>query len=364
MIDSVTRLTLFLITLFLPVSVLSESIKIGLVTPLTGPMSFLGKGNRTGALLAAEAANAKGGIAGRRIEIIVEDSQAEPRTGLAAFKKLVDVDHVIASLVTLTSVSMAIRPVAEEKKVLIIANSNQSELVKGYRLTIRNLYSMSSLTDEVVSFARRHEFQRIGMLHADEEWGENGLRELLKKTAGDSPAVVAHESFLKSATDVMSQVVRLKAASPDMIYVLGIGAAAAMAYKQIRQGGLKAPIVGYEMCGQPGVLDSVKDSAGPVFSIDADHDTQSPEYRNLLALFRNKFPGERLELEVIQAFDSVSLLLDAMKRGASTGSEIRDVIIGKGKFRGAIGLIEFTPGGDSIWKMRIAPVEEGKCGER
>lgn len=358
------RLTALFIAILLPASVFSETVKIGLIAPLTGPMSFLGQGNRTGALLAAEAANAKGGAAGRQIQIVVEDSQAEPRIGLAAFNKLADVDHIIASLVTLTSVSMAVRPVAEEEKVLIIAESNHPDLVKGFHYTIRNLYSMTTLTDEFVTFARDRGYTRIGMLHADEEWGENGRRELVKKTAGGPLEVVAHESFLKSATDVMSQVVRLKAESPDVIYVLGIGPAAAMAYKQIRHGGIKAPIVGYEMCGQPDVLESVKNSPGPIFSIDAEYDTQSAEYRNLLDLFQKRFPGQPLELEVMQAFDSVSILLDAMRSGASTSTEIRDAIVRKGKFHGTVGWIEFTPEGDSIWKMRIAPVEAGRCRDR
>lgn len=348
---------LFSILVLLPSSLVAGPIKVGLIAPMTGTFSFLGNGNRIGATIAADIVNEEGGISGRELRIIVEDSQGEPRLGISAFDKLVDLDKVTATLVALTSVSIAIQPISDEKKALIIADSNHPALVKGHPYTLRNLYSLSTLADEVVRFARSQGFQRMAVLHASEEWGEIGLSELSQRTH-----LVAHESFDKSSTDVMPQLVRIKAASPDVIFVLAIGSSAAIAYKQIRQSGIKAPIIGYEMCGQPENLESVRRSKeGKIYSISALHNSGSEEYKKLLVHYQRRFPSQVPSLEVMQAYDAVSILVNALRSGATTGEQLRSFIIRKQTFEGAVGPIEFTSDGDSIWRMEIRRVEDGKC---
>ena len=101
----------------------AESVKVGAIYPLTGAASYIGEGSRIGAMIAQDQINESGGINGRKLELIIEDSQSEPRVGLSAFTKLTESDQVPVVMVSLTSISMALRPLAEERKVLLLAQS-------------------------------------------------------------------------------------------------------------------------------------------------------------------------------------------------------------------------------------------------
>ncbi|KAF1042759.1 ABC transporter substrate-binding protein [Xylophilus sp.] len=107
-------------------------IKIGLLAPLTGTGGPYGKEEETAARAAADYINAAGGVLGRRIEIVVADDESTPTAGVAAARKLIDVDGVAAIAgVWSSAVALAVRPVALEKNVALLPVGSADELTEG-----------------------------------------------------------------------------------------------------------------------------------------------------------------------------------------------------------------------------------------
>jgi branched-chain amino acid transport system substrate-binding protein len=106
-----------------------DVIRIGAILPLTGGMAPSGLSGLRGMDLAVEEINAAGGINGRRLEIIYEDSQAEARIGVSAFNKLHMIDRVPLVFGSITSVILAIQPEANKNNVILINTQAISPLI-------------------------------------------------------------------------------------------------------------------------------------------------------------------------------------------------------------------------------------------
>jgi len=104
-------------------------VKVGAIFPLTGNMAPYGLSVKRGIDLAVEEVNAAGGINGRKLEIVYEDSQGDPRTGVSAFNKLQMIDRVPLVFGSLTGVILAIRPEADKNNVVLINSSAISPLI-------------------------------------------------------------------------------------------------------------------------------------------------------------------------------------------------------------------------------------------
>ena len=99
-------------------------IKIGALLPLSGPNAKYGEEIRQGIELAREELNSQGGINGRNVEVLYEDDQADPKTGVSAIQKLIDVEGVHVILGPWASgVALATAPIAEDKKVIMLAEA-------------------------------------------------------------------------------------------------------------------------------------------------------------------------------------------------------------------------------------------------
>ncbi|MFT4115258.1 ABC transporter substrate-binding protein [Bradyrhizobium sp.] len=118
----------------LPIAAVAQQppIRIGLSAPLTGTGGAYGKEEEDAAKAAAAYINDAGGVLGRKIEIVVADDETSPTAGVAAARKLIDVDKVIAITGLWSSaVALAVKPVAIEKGVAVLANGSADEITQG-----------------------------------------------------------------------------------------------------------------------------------------------------------------------------------------------------------------------------------------
>lgn len=110
----------------------AEAIKIGLLAPLTGTGGPYGKEEVDAAQAAVRHINAAGGVLGRQLELVVADDESTPTSGVAAARKLIDVDGVVAITgIWSSAVGLAVRPVALEKGVAVLPIGSADELTQG-----------------------------------------------------------------------------------------------------------------------------------------------------------------------------------------------------------------------------------------
>ncbi len=105
----------------------AETIRLGAIIPLTGPGAVVGTQEERGIQFAIDAANAKGGVGGNKIEVLYEDNQAKPDQSILSFNKLVDLQHVPLIFTGYSGPTLAMAPLATRKKVLMLNAGAQSD---------------------------------------------------------------------------------------------------------------------------------------------------------------------------------------------------------------------------------------------
>lgn len=351
-----------------PMIELQHRVKFGAVLPLSGPGAAIGESDRIGIELAVERMNDDGGVDGTPLEAVIEDSRTEAQAGLSAFKKLAEVDHIPAVIATATSVAMAIRPESERRAIVMFAESAHPGLTKDTSYVFRSFYRTDTANIKLVDYASSRKLQRIALLHAEEEWGEGARADLEKRLVlqnvpegGKRLVLVRTESFAKSAADLKPQLLRIAAEKPDIVYVVGIGPAVALAYRQLRQLSLRTQVAGFMVCGQPDVISGARKEMEGTIGIEAQFDTAGNEYKYLKDRFEQRYAGRQLDQSVVMAFDAATIISKALRAGNVGGTEVREFILSRKKFLGAAGVIEFEESGDAKREMQLKTIKNGQC---
>lgn len=340
----------------------NQTIKLGAIYPLSGPLGFLGAGNRIGVEIALDLANKQGGVNGKKLELILEDSKSEPTAGLTAFKKLVEIDKVPLIFTTLTSVVMAIKPVVDKTGVLLFSESTHPKLVEGSNFILRNFPTVDNSAKKAYQFALENKYKKIAVLYAEEEWGQQAFSSMQQICENGDCKIVASNSFTKSATDLRVEILKIKAAKPDLVLIFAIGPASAIAFKQAKELGLNAKMIGYIVCSQlESVYRDFLQYLDNISTLEVLVDKNNQSYQSLSEEYFKRYPNRYLDQEVYLTFDAINIVIEALKNGRNSGKEIRDYILDKKIFFGASGKIEFQNNGDSRRDWMIQDINNGRC---
>jgi branched-chain amino acid transport system substrate-binding protein len=237
--------------------VTKDQIVVGSIQDLSGPVVALGKPINNGLILRAEQINASGGIHGRKLKVVIEDSGYDPKKAVLAAQKLLNQDKIFAMVGTLGSpVSLSTLPLVIEKGVPhlfpVTSHTGNFEPLHKLKFSVSNPYP-NTIRVGLLELIKLKGHKRVAILYQDDEYGMDVVRgtEAALKQAGLT--LVERTSYKRGATDFSSQMQKLKAANPDLI-VLGtvvretIGAMAAA-----RQLGYAGDFLGSEAAYQPSV---------------------------------------------------------------------------------------------------------------
>ena len=201
-----------------------DQIVIGSIQDLSGPLVTLGKPIQNGMIMRTEQINADGGIHGRKLKLVVEDSGYDPRKGVLAAQKLLTQDRIFSMIGTLGSVvSLATIPLVLEKGVTHLfpttAHHGNFDPFHKLKFAISTPYPHSTGLGlkEVIRISGA---KRVGILYQDDEYGLEVLRGSESALKELGLALVERTTYKRGATDFASQMQRLRAANPDLI-VLG-----------------------------------------------------------------------------------------------------------------------------------------------
>ncbi len=205
--------------------VTDKEIVLGTSLDLSGPITFWGQPMRDGHIMRIEEQNAKGGVHGRKIRLIIEDNGYDPKKGVLATQKLVQRDKVFAIVGPLgTPVVLASMPlILESKTPLLFPGSNHKKMYDPFH---RLKFSMSAPYDEstrvgVKYFIERGK-KRIAVIYQDDDFGKD-IRDAVRDQAKKMGAkIVAETSFKRGATSFSSQIARTRRANPDLLVITGI----------------------------------------------------------------------------------------------------------------------------------------------
>ncbi len=199
-------------------------ITLGSIQDLSGPLAGFGKQIRSGMQLRVDELNEQGGVAGRRIKLLVEDSGYDPKRAVLAAQKLVNQDKIFAMVGHIgTAQNLAAMPVQFEKNVVnFFPITAAREMYEPFH---RLKYSFAATYYDQIRLAtprlvKEKGAKKVCSIYQDDEFGlevQRGADEGLKSL---NMTMVEKTTFKRGSTDFTSQVARLKAAECDFV-VLG-----------------------------------------------------------------------------------------------------------------------------------------------
>jgi ABC-type branched-subunit amino acid transport system substrate-binding protein len=199
----------------------SKEIVVGSIQDLSGPIALLGAPVRDGMLMRFEDANAAGGVHGRQLRLVVEDAGYDPKKAVLAARKLIQRDRVFAFLANLgTPVVMATMPLVVEagRPHLFPFSPHESTYAPLHPLK----FQMFAPYQDYMDAATRHIVQAQGyrrtcLLYQDDDYGLEVMKGVEAGLAKLQQALVAKTSYKRGATDLSSQIARLRAAECDFV---------------------------------------------------------------------------------------------------------------------------------------------------
>jgi branched-chain amino acid transport system substrate-binding protein len=220
------------------------ALKIGALLAITGPASFLGAPEARTLQMMVEDLNAKGGVGGLPIRLVVKDTGGDPAKAVSLARQLIDEEKVFAIIGPATSgESMAVKPVAEEGKTLLLSCAAAEVIVNPVTPHVFKVAPKDAYAAEMI-FRRMKKMgvKRIGFLSSNTGFGKAGKDQVEKLAPAHGIEIAVSEVYDKSATDLTAEVTKLKAANVQAILNWSIEPAQAIVLKNARQLGMKVPI--------------------------------------------------------------------------------------------------------------------------
>lgn len=242
-------LTCYTTTAMAERGVTDETINVGIMQDITGPIASTCVPIVQGAKMALEYTNSKGGTHGRKFNIFVSDDSYKAPVAIAEFKRLVNDEHIFALLGPGgTPQLVALKPLVQETRIphiSIPASPQAGNPPMRYTFNILNSREreVAVLFDYIFHDLKKKD-PRIGIIYPDNEYGKAGLRAARERANFYNTKLVDEQVLNFGATDAASQVLQMKRSNPEFVVVYHVAENIALVLKDAKRYGLKATFMG------------------------------------------------------------------------------------------------------------------------
>lgn len=315
-----------------------DTIKIGGIFPLTGPISWVGDYYKKATELQVEMINEKGGVNGRKLELISLDDHSSPEGAVRTVQRLIESDKVVA-LVGTASVPMsgAVATVVGEKKIPTIVMSGYSVDPKKDSFIFNTAYKTEFVVERAFSYFAGKGSHKVALFMPLGPLGDVGASAAEAEAKKTGVEIVAKERFNPHASDLTGQLAQLRASKPDFVFSFVTGEPAAMVARNMQQIGFNVPLIVSHGNATPGFLKMVA-AANPNIIVPTGPMTapdtlakDNPSFAAIKAfnVMHQKKYGEPANYFSGMAADAIRLIADAIAKAKSTnGTAVRDAIEG------------------------------------
>ncbi|TAM05089.1 MAG: branched-chain amino acid ABC transporter substrate-binding protein [Paraburkholderia sp.] len=329
-----------------------QIVKIGHVGPLTGGSAHLGKDNENGARLAIEEINAKGlTIGGQKITLQLDgqDDGADPRQATQVAQKLVD-DKVVAVIGHLNSgASIPASKIYSDAGIVQISPSatNPAYTQQGFKTTFRVVATDAQQGPALANYAGKSlNVKTVAVIDDSTAYGQGLANEFEKTAKALGMKVLSHDATNDKAVDFRAILTKVKGENPDAIMFGGMDATGGPFAKQAKQLGLRAKI----LAGDGVCTESLANLAGAAAdNVVCSQAGMALERMDGGAAFSAKYAkrfGHPIEFDAPFTYDTVYIIVDAMKRANSTDAAKILAAMPATDYKGVIGQTTFDSKGD------------------
>ena len=340
----------------------AKPIKIAGIFALSGRAAHIGTAQRDAVMIAIDEANEKGGINGRKLEMVMADTESNPTKAVMALKKVLESEDVVAIIgPTLTGTAMAMRGFIEKEKipafmhsggdVILQAPLNKKDPKSLPRWTFKSPYRAAHAMGKICEYMKKKGIKKIGFIYSNEGFGKDGLNNVKVQAPKYGIQIVAQEAFEPKDVDMTVQLTRINGKGVDAIIVWTVGPAMGIIPKNIRQLGIKAPLFECHGAGDP-IFWKVAGDAGEGAMMPStkilvadqlpDSDIQKKKLQAYVKAYRDKFKHDPGTM-VAYGADAAYIVVDAIKRVGPDRAKIRDAIENTHGYVGMSGIYNISP---------------------
>ncbi|MEK7507603.1 MAG: ABC transporter substrate-binding protein [Patescibacteria group bacterium] len=341
-----------------------EPIKIGFIGPLTGDAASIGQNAKVAVEIAVDEVNKAGGINGSELQVVYEDGQCTGKVASAAANKLINADNVPIILGGLCSGETAsFASAAEEAKRVVLSYCSSAPTITQagdyiFRDYPSDLYQGAFGAEYIFNTLGK---KKVAVMYVKNDWGagiKGVFEENFKRLGGQ---IVVEEGYDQTARDLRTQLTKVKAAKPDLVYFLGYTEGSIVGLKQAKDLKLNIPFFGADGWDDQKIFDGAGAAAeGIMYSV-----VSAPLNNAFKASMKAKLGSDEVTICSPQAYDGVKLLAQAMKKVGADPTAVKDELY-KMEYSGGVSAatIKFDSNGDLVGANYVVKVvNNGKAEE-
>jgi len=352
----------------------AKEIKVGAVLAVTGPASFLGGPEARTLEMLVEELNAKGGIKGDKIKMIIKDTSGSPEKAISFAKQLIEEEHVVAILGPSTSgETMALKKIAEDAKTPLISCAAAEVIVNPVASYVfKTPQNDSFAAEKIFHEMNKLKITKVAVLSDNTGFGQAGKDQIEKIAPQFGIEIVENEVYDKGATDLSAVVAKIKAnTNVQAVINWSIVPAQSIVAKNMRQAGWDAPLFQSHGYGNIKYVEAGgAASNGIIFPagrlliedlLPAGHPQKA-----LLTKYIHDYESKYKETASTfggHGYDAFIILVAAIKAGGADREKIRTAIENIKNFPGTGGIYNFSAtdhGGLGIDAFEMMTVKDGK----
>lgn len=332
---------------------LADTVKLGLMCPLTGKWASEGQDMKNIVSLLVDETNARGGINGKKIELVVEDDAGDPRTAALAAQKLAGAG-VIAVIGTYGSaVTEASQNIIAEAGLVHVGTGSTSVRLteKGLPLFFRTCPRDDAQGAAAAAAIVKGGYKKVALLHDKSSYAK-GLadesRDALEKAGVE---VVFYDALTPGERDYTAILTKLKAANPDLIFFTGYYPETGMLLRQKKEMGWNVPMMGGDAANHQDLVKIAGNEAAAGYffispPLPQDMDTQ--EARDFLVAFKERYKSAPVSVWAVVAGDAYKVIEAALAAGKSDAESMAAWLKQLKDMPGLTGKLGFDEKGDRV----------------
>jgi branched-chain amino acid transport system substrate-binding protein len=334
-----------------------ETIKIGIDMPLTGPVAASGTYIANGARIAADQINARGGVLGKKLELVIEDNKGNPTEAAAVAEKLITRDKVPVMMGAWSSTfTLAVMPkLAEYRIPMVVETSSSEKITTSGNPWIFRIAPTSSMEAKVFAEkAAKLNIKKASFLATNNDFGIGAAQEFSKALQAKGIAIGLMETMDPQAQDISAQLSKLKSTDSDTIFVTSVVEQITLVLRQAKSLRLSQRII---TTGGSSAPDQLIQQAGAAAN-ESYHivfftpwfPEQASNKDVAIALvedWKKRGFNQNGLTEGFRGFDGVLTIAEGIKQAGTSDPRAIQAGLWKAKVKGANGDISFSKDGPS-----------------
>ena len=344
--------TLLLSVLMTSPALAAPPIKIGALFSITGPPSFLGEPERNTAQMVVDEINRTGGIGGRKLQLVIYDTQGDATKAVQVATRLIKEDKVVAMIgPSTTGDTMAVINRVEKAQIHLISCAAGIKITDPVKKWVFKTAQNDSLAvARIYEHLKKRQISKVALLTVSDSFGSSGREQLNVQAKKFGIQIISDDTYGPKDTDMTAQLTKIRDSKAQALICWGTNPGPAIIARNVKQLGLHMPLYMSHGVSSKKFIELAGDAAegiilpsGRVLVANLLPNTDRQK-KALLSFIKNYQKQYRAEGDHFggHAWDAVMLLKSAIEKGADTPAAIRDQLEKIQNFSGIGGIFNFS----------------------